>query len=60
MNAKFAQKPRSLTHQSLWMPINSSQSAEIAGGHQKIDLRVVCGEGGCVIWNMYDMLPPGL
>jgi hypothetical protein len=43
-----------------WNSISDRESAELQGGRQKIDLVYICTEKGCVVWNRYDMLPPGL
>jgi hypothetical protein len=43
-----------------WTLMSDRESAELQGGRQKIDLVYICTEKGCVVWNRYDMLPPGL
>lgn len=59
MNLISPNRSQAINNNVLLTPLSDQQSTKIYGG-RKIDLRTVCTEKGCTIWNSYDMLPPGL
>ncbi len=60
MNLMSLDRLKIINDNVLLTPLNDHQISKFYGGHKKIDLRTVCTERGCTIWNSYDMLPPGL
>jgi hypothetical protein len=59
MNTMRSKKAETRKERALWTSLSDRQSAQIQGG-KKIDLVYICTEKGCVVWNRYDMLTPGL
>lgn len=56
----ISKKTEITKEKALWTSLSDRESAQLQGGRQKIDLVYICTEKGCVVWNRYDMLPPGL